>query len=173
MPLILNHAKQPQGGFSFPDHSGYTIRANSLSALIKTIAEYRAQNSLPPGDPYKEVESYCAIHHNWLISNMGTAPKANEDPIARWIDRQWREPIKIWADAEIAEARYATCEKCPHYVADHPLAQEPKRRLIILGAGHTAGMTGICKVHHWSCALACAAQQLDTHVAVDGCWSLK
>lgn len=170
MPLLFDHPREPPGGYHFLDPSSYNIRAKSLRELLFKIAEYRAKNGMPPGNPYKEIETYYSTECPWLISNVGTSPVANEDPIARWINRTWRTPPSKWAESIQAGTRYGTCLDCPHYVADHSFSPESNRRLLILGAGHLGGMAGICKVHHWPVALACAVEKMEVTAEVEGCW---
>lgn len=166
----MDHSRQPPGGYSFPDASGYTLRADSIPALLQAIADYRANNGLHPGDPAAELESHYARLYPWLISKVGAAPKTVEDTVLRWLNRQWRAPVSKWAEAMTAKKRYAVCQDCPYYEPAHPWSAESVRRLIILGAGRTAGMDGVCRVHHWSVALACAAESLPTTASVNECW---
>lgn len=169
--LITDHSRQPPGGHSFPDDSGHTLRADSIPALLQAIADYRAKNGLHPGQPYKELEAHYARLYPWLISRVGVAPTTPEDPCLRWLNRQWRQPVSKRVEAMTARRRYAQCQECPHYVAVHPWSAESRRRLLILGAGKTDGMDGVCKAHHWAVGLACAAESLPTPVAVPECWT--
>lgn len=168
--LITDHSRQPPGGHSFPDESGHTLRADNIPDLLQAIADYRAKNGLHPGDPAAELEALYARLYPWLISKVGTVTKAVEDPTLRWLNRQWRTPVAKWAEAMTAKKRYAVCQGCPYYAPAHPWSAESTRRLIILGAGKTAGMDGVCKVHHWAVALACAAERLHATATADGCW---
>ena len=169
--LITDHSRQPPGGHSFPDASGHVLRAPSIPDLLSAITDYRAKNGLHPGDPARELEAHYARLYPWLISKVGSTPAAKEDPCLRWLNRQWRAVVSKWAETTTARRRYAQCQTCPHYVAAHPWSAESVRRLIIVGAGRTGGMDGICKAHHWAVALACAAESLPTPATVPECWT--
>lgn len=169
MPLIYDHPRQPPGGPYFVDPSGHTIRNESLEGLIKEIARYRTINGLPAGNPEKEVEQFYAVKFPWLITNVGTTPVATEDPVARWLNRAWRSPIKDWAEAETVEARASTCEACKHYAPMHRFDSDSMRRLMVLGAGRLRPM-GACKAHLWACGLAILPYKQEAALHVDGCW---
>jgi hypothetical protein len=172
MPLIQDHPRVPPGGHRFPDSSGFTIRAKSIPELLGTIALYRTQNALPPGDPAREVEQFYAMEFPWLISNVGTTPMVAADPVNRWLLRQWRNPPKEkeFAESENTSTRMAICRNCEHYVPEHPFTKDDNRRLIILGAGKLKTM-GACRVHHWACGLAVLIEKPGAATPVENCWA--
>lgn len=168
--LLLDHARPIPGGPSFLDPSGYLVRAKSISELLAAIASYRKNNGLPAGNPAREVETRFAVDYPWLISNTGTTPEVIQDPVARWLNRAWKSPIKDWAESETVIARLNTCLACEHYAPDHPFDGDSKRRLIILGAGRLKE-AGACKVHHWACGLAILDRTPGVVTGVEGCWA--
>lgn len=141
-----------------------------MKELITAITNYRSQNGLAAGNPSSEVEAYYAIHHPWMISKVGSVPTVIEDPVARWLNRAWRSPIKDWAESEMVNARMATCLTCEHYAADHQFDGEATRRLIILGAGKLKE-SGACKVHHWACGLAVLERNPRAAIYAARCWA--
>lgn len=170
VPLIFDHPRSPIGGHSFLDPSGVLIRADKLLELPPKIASYRSINGLPAGNPEAEIEARYAVDSPWLISRVGTTRTIPEDPVARWLNRAWRTPIRDWAEAETVNARMATCETCEHYAPDHPFSKDASRRLLVMGAGKLRE-AGACKVHHWACGLAVLAQAPEVTTGVDGCWA--
>jgi len=169
MPLIFDHPRSPVGGHSFLDPSGVLIRADKLMELPAKIASYRSVNGLAAGNPEAEIEAKYAVDNPWLVSKVGTTPVVQEDPIARWLNRAWRMPIKDWAESETVNARLGTCVACEHYAPDHPFSAEATRRLLVMGAGKLR-TAGACKVHHWACGLAALAQAPESDLRVEGCW---
>jgi len=169
--LILDHPREPPEGHYYPDPSAYTVRAKSLRELLNAISSYRTQNALPAGNVTQEVEDFYRVQFPWLVSKVGVNPVVREDPIARWLNRIWRAPIKDWAESEKVEGRMATCLACPHYAPDHPFDRDSKRRLYILGGGRFSE-TGACKVHHWAVGLAMLDEKPEVSVAVEGCWAV-
>lgn len=170
MPLIVDHPRQPPGGHYFVDPSGVTIRSDTLNGLLDELSSYRARNGLTAGNAAKEVEQFYAVKFPWLITNVGTTPVVIEDPVARWIARAWRAPVKDWAEAEIVEARVRSCESCQHYAPLHPFDRDATRRLEILGAGRLRSM-GACKVQHWACGLAVLPHDVEPVTPVPECWA--
>lgn len=168
--LLLDHPRGIPGGPSFKDPSGYLIRAKTIPELLTTIASYRRNNGLPAGDPLREVERVFSVDYPWLISNVGQLAAAPVDPIARWLARAWKTPIKDWAESETVNARLNTCLTCEHYAPDHAFDSDSKRRLIILGAGRLKE-AGACKVHHWACGLSVLPHTQNVAVNVEGCWA--
>jgi hypothetical protein len=171
MPLIHDHPQQPPGGHTFNDPSGVTIRADLLADLLTKIASYRAANGLPAGNPAAEVEADYKARHPWLVTKVGVTPPTQEDPIARWLNRQWRAPVKErdFVESTVTSARLATCAQCPFYVP-HSLPPEPTRRMRILGYGRLTD-EGACGAHHWIVGLAALQANPDTDYAPEGCWS--
>lgn len=167
MPLLFEHPRQPPGGHHYPDPCGITIRADTLQALLDKIAIVRKNNSFAPGNPAKEVEAFYAKEHPWLVTKVGETPEALEDPIARWVNRMWKEAPKHFIDTIPVATRVNACLTCEHYHPDHPL---DRRRLAILGAGRLHDM-GACDVHHWACGLAVLLPKNDVAFRVDGCWA--
>lgn len=171
MSLVFDHPQKPPGGFDFKDPSGVTLRADSLKALLGKIATYRAINGQPPGNPTKEVENDYKLRHPWLVSKVGVVADVFEDPIARWINRLWKTPIreKDFAESMTTAARLKTCAGCEFYVHGHKLDAEPARRMKILGYGRLTDESA-CSVHHWIVGLAALQAKPATDYRPEGCW---
>lgn len=170
MPLVYDHSQLPPGGFMFTDPSGVTLRADSLRQLPITIAAYRAANGLPSGQPAAEVEADYKVRFPWLVSKVGVIPVVAEDPVAKWLNRQWRTPIKErdFAESTVTTARLTTCSACQYYTA-HKLAAESSRRMKILGYGRLTDESA-CSVHHWIVGLAALQARPETTHKPEGCW---
>lgn len=171
MPLIHDHAQQPPGGHDFIDPSGVRLHAERLSDLLTKIAAYRRANGLAAGDPAKEVEADYIVRYPWLVTKVGTTVAAKEDPIARWINRQWRLPVKErdFAESTVTAGRLARCAECEYYSPDHPYDAEARRRLTILGFGRVTDEAA-CSVHHWAVGLAALHQNPESPHRPEGCW---
>lgn len=169
--LIYDHASQPYGGHHFRDPSGLILRAKTLKALLVAIADYRRTNGMAPGSPEKEVETFYSTEFPHLVSKLDPASEVAEDPIARWLNRIWRNPPKEreFVESEVELARLRTCTTCQHYTTDHLLSVDARRRLIILGAGRVHN-EGACKVQHWACGLAALVATPEAK-PVEGCWA--
>ncbi len=146
------------------------MTAGSLRILLDSITSYRAQNGQPPGNPEAEVERYYKVKYPWLITNVGTTPVAIEDPVARWVNRAWKSPVRDWAESETVNARLSTCLGCEHYDPDRTFDAEATRRIVIMGAGQLR-TAGACKVHHWPIGLAILAREQPVSSRVEGCWA--
>ncbi len=170
MPLVFDHSVPPPEGHHFVDPSGLTITAGSLRILLGSIASYRAQNGQPPGNPEAEVERYYKTKYPWLITKVGTTPAVIEDPVARWINRAWKSPVKDWAETETVNARLATCLPCEYYDPDRQFGADATRRIVVMGAGRLR-TAGACRVHHWPIGLAILAQERPVASSVEGCWA--
>lgn len=151
-----------------------TIKADSLAKLLTAVATFRATNGLPVGQPAQEVEAYYAIHHPWLITKVGTAPVAHEDPVARWVNRQWRTPPKErdFAESETVRSRLETCATCEYYATAHKFDADTLRRLTVLGVGRITDFSA-CKAQHWAVGLAALIQTPETQVEVEQCWARR
>lgn len=176
MPLITDHPRVPPTGHYFVDSSETTYRAKSIPLLIKAVEKFRLNNSLPAGNPAKEVEDFYAIHFGWLISKEGEMPKdKEEDPMRTWLNRTWRTPPKAhdWAETLKAKERLQVCGRCRFNDASGILSQVNLRRLIILGAGRIAMAASCCKIHGWECGLAVWIERPIslTGEQVPGCWA--
>jgi hypothetical protein len=170
VPLIFDHPSQPPGGFTFKDPSGVTLKSDTLRALPAKVASYRAANGLPAGNPAAEIEADYKVRHPWLVSKVGVTPAILEDPVAKWLNRQWRTPTKErdFAESTVTTARLTTCAGCQYYTA-HKLDPEPSRRMRILGCGRLTDESA-CTVHHWIVGLAALQAKPETDYAPEGCW---
>lgn len=179
MPLLVNHPQKPPSGHHFQDPSGQILKAESIPALIKAVESYRANNTLPAGDPAAEIERFYAEKFPWLISKVSDGigahatlhPTTKSEPLRPWINRMWRNPPKHWQEAEVAKARLAICEKCPHYCDLGFLGPEYSRRLLILAAGRMAASALHCSAHAWACGLAVWLEDPEVLEDVAGCWA--
>lgn len=172
MPLVFDHAQTPPAGYSFPDPSGFTLKAESLRGLLTRVADYRRTNGFSPGNPASEIEAYYLIHHPWLVTKVGKNPAIIQDPVERWINRMWLNPPKEreFAESETIRSRLETCTTCPNYVESHPFSIETRRRLEVLGVGRISSMS-TCKVHHWAVGLAVFINTPEVTVVVEECWA--
>lgn len=171
MPLIHNHPQQPPGGYPFTDPSGVSFVSDSIKALLSQVTTYRAANGLPAGNPEKEVETAYRTQFPWLVSKVGSIPDAKEDPVERWINRQWKSPTREreFVGAEIERVRLEGCAACPYYSPSHVYSQETGRRLTILGAGRIVDRSA-CMVNHWAVGYAALMPKPEGQ-AVEGCWA--
>lgn len=171
MPLILDHAQQPPGGHSFKDASGVLLRDDTLPGLLSKLTRFRQLNGLPAGNPAAEVEADYKVRYPWLVSKVGETPVAKEDPVATWLNRAWRSPVK---EREFIESvplgeRLSTCAKCQFYESSWPYTAETRRRMTILGFGRVTD-EGVCAVHHWPVGLAALYPKPTTDYRPEGCW---
>jgi hypothetical protein len=172
VPLIHDHPQSPPGGYPFTDPSGVSFQKDNLRLLLSAIRDFRATNGLPPGNPEAEVEAAYKTLYPWLITRVGTTPIANEDPVARWVGRQWRLPPKEkdFAESETVRTRLETCTACPHYTPEHSYDAGTARRLTILSVARMQDFSA-CRAHAWSVGLASLIQKPETQVDAEGCWA--
>jgi hypothetical protein len=171
VPLVHNHPQQPPGGYPFTDPSGVPFTADSIKALLAKITSYRTANGLPAGNPEKEVEADYQVRYPWLVSKVGVIEDTKEDPVARWINRQWKSPTRErdFVESETERVRLETCAACPYYATAHVYSPETSRRLTILGVGRIHDRSA-CMVNHWAVGYAALMPNPEGQV-VEGCWA--
>lgn len=148
MPIIRDHPQQPPGGHNFQDPSGVLLREKDVDALIVAIADYRAQNALPAGDPEAELEASYKVRFPWLISKVGETASNAPSMIEAWLNRTWREAPRELLERRQAEAKHAKCQTCPHY--EPVIAPTPDKlyRLNLLARGQKLATDG-CHLNGW------------------------
>lgn len=171
MSLVYEHPSTPPGGFTFKDPSGVTLSADTLRALPGRISSYRTSNGLPAGNPVAEIEADYKVRHPWLVSKVGVTPAVLEDPIARWLNRQWRTPTKErdFAESTVTASRLLKCAGCEFYTPTYSPPGEVNRRMRILGYGRLTDESA-CSVHHWIVGLAALQAKPETDYRPEGCW---
>lgn len=170
MPLIFDHAAQPPGGYRFADPSGCEIRSAKLRDLLKSIAVYRQNNGLPPGNPEQEVEAVYRTEYPWLVSKVGLTVTAAPDPLDRWIADAWKRPPKLFDSEVVIDRRRGACAVCPHWEPEASLTTDQLRRATLLGASSYRDH-GRCRVHNWPCGLAVLIERPVVKESVPDCWA--
>ena len=160
------------------DQTGQTIRAKSIAALLKAIADYRSNNALPAGNPVVEVERFYRSKFPWLVADYRdgetvkpTDPLPDEDFRRPWINQLWRDPPKKWQETEKARARIEICNQCRFKLNASNLPLSYSRRLLILGAGRISEVGIACSVNAWDCGLAAWMESPVPRKEVVGCWA--
>lgn len=169
--LIFDGPEQPPAGFDFKDPSGVTLKEDRLRLLLDRIASYRVSNGLPAGNPAAEVEADYRVRYPYLVTKVGVTPAIPDDPVARWLNRQWKSPVreKDFAESTVTSARLTHCAGCQYYTP-HMFSPEGNRRMRILGYGRLTDESA-CAAHHWIVGLAALQQKPETVYAPEGCWS--
>ena len=109
------------------------LRAARDGANIAIAAKSAVPNPKLPGTIHTaaaEVEADYKVRYPWLVSKVGETPVAKEDPVATWLNRAWRSPVK---EREFIESvplgeRLSTCANCQFYESSWPYAAEARRR---------------------------------------------
>lgn len=171
MPLIYDHPQAPSEGHRFKDPSGVWFEAKTLRELLAKVAAFRASNGLPSGNPAAEIEADYRVRHPYLVTKVGVTPPQLEDPVSRWLNRQWRAPVreKDFAESTVTYARLTRCAGCQFY-SPHTLSPENRRRMTILGYGRLTDESA-CTVHHWIVGLAALQTKPEVTYRPEGCWS--
>lgn len=180
MPIATDHPRQPLGGHHFVEIDGQIIRAKTVPLLLAAVKQYRDNNARPAGNPAVELEQFYAAKFPWLVSpyNKGEStpapePPSNDDLIRDWVNRMWRNPPKVWVEAETARKRLAICAQCPNRTESGKSAEVNLRRLTILGAGRFDNNSLNCSSHRWSCGLAAWMENPEASNSLESCWANK
>lgn len=140
-----------------------------MKALLGTIALYRLNNNLPPGDPPAEVEGFYSQEFPWLVSKVGVTVSAAPSPVDRWLSRLWANPPKVFVETVEADRRRAHCAACPHC---HDIAPPASYKLAVLASGRSVG-NGICRITGGICGLLVWIDNPDMPNVPNICWGSK
>jgi hypothetical protein len=173
VPLIYDHAQTPPEGWRFYDPAGVWVSGDTLRELEINVAQFRANNGLPPGNPAGELEAKYAKECPWLVSKVGAVPIAREDPVERWVARLWRDPVREreFVENTVTAERLGVCADCPHLGSDYSPSQEVRRRAAILSAGRPINHHS-CSAHGWLVSLAALHPRPASPISVQTCWSV-
>lgn len=120
--MIINRHIRPPQGYVFTDSDGVTHTADSWPHLVRVIAQYRALNRKPPGDPAREITAVVCMQNPSLCQSGGTDPLERVDRegfymrvmgwVVRQIDRIRKKELRH-VNAIIARERANICRECP------------------------------------------------------------
>ena len=176
-------------GWTFPDTSGGTIRGKDLEDLVASVAEFRARNKLPEGDPFGEVTEWLCQNNGSLCRTVrvraavsaGTpapppGPGKFGDRVLEWAARFLEGP-RVVSKPNVIRARAEACRKCPfneEYASSCASCKRTIRRAIeaFVGGFPRDAMRGLggCRHFFWENRLACGSDIVIDSSAPDGCW---
>lgn len=118
------------GGYHYEENGKMVVEeAASYEDLIAQLAQYRAANGLPLGDPQYDIDKYICSKFPNMCGGRMPDPEEGVDPIelsyGKPVKRTPRERVMQWAanrmhsatiefvDKEVAENRAEICGSCP------------------------------------------------------------
>lgn len=153
--IDTKHMSQPEGGWSFiipdgPILSSDKVGEPGLESVKKQIADYRAANGYPAGDPEHDIAKSYALRCPWLILEVPEALKESNDAEA-WIHRMWRSFPQGMAEARVRDERFEQCLQCAHFepLDTTDISNEGLRRLMLMNPVKTRTEHGWCLLRGW------------------------
>lgn len=165
MGLVFNPNLYPPDGYRFRDADGTLFKGESWRDVRRQVAEYRARNNMPAGDPEAEINAQQCAQTPGLCHGDKPAPvrvagsgSNGNERVLNWLGsvlisrRQNGTPAVI--DNATARTRAAICAVCPRQKAlsaacDACLNTIRDSRKVILGGErpvheslHTCGVLG-------------------------------
>lgn len=139
---------------------GANFYDGSIDKVLNAVANFRAENSLPLGDPEHELaEQYMAIAP-WLVYEGPDHSLPEQQLIAEWIMRHWgRQTESHGIFTDIPKNRQEVCRTCPHFAHDPSLdgdryARTANGRAAVLAGDKDWHIHGVCRHHHWPVLIA-------------------
>lgn len=156
-----DHVRRPPGGHRFPEGKVW-LHAASVEELAQRIAQFRADNARPLGQPAREIAAYYQQKAPFLV--RARADREDEvDDLQRVAVRTMAiasSPPVLWpASAPQAEARLPVCAHCP-FQAQWPEGESTSYtfaadiRAAVLTQRRDYQEAGYCTHHQWPIALA-------------------
>lgn len=128
MGLVFNPNLYPPDGYRFRDADGTLFKGESWRDVRRQVAEYRARNGMPPGDPEAEINAQQCAQTPGLchgdkpapVRLQGSGSNGNER-VLNWlgsilISRRQNGTPAVVSAAE-AVRRAAICALCPRQKA--------------------------------------------------------
>lgn len=163
----------PDGGYIFIEGDGTRFRGDSWKNLISKVADYRARNNRPAGDPESEIFTQYCVRMPSHCKNMTAGPVKVIDGhhslslnqrvmqfISNLLEWKRKAPIPRVPDSVAAE-RAAVCASCPRH---KPLVQTCQTCMNTVAHGRKVILDGVAS-HHQG-LLACEALGEDLPLTV-------
>jgi hypothetical protein len=96
----------------------------TLDIVIQKVTDYRVANSLPIGDPSREIQDFNAAKTRKIVPTKISVTL--RERVVKWIESQLRIKPKYVDEAE-ADRRAAICAQCPHNLAKWTEGEKCKR----------------------------------------------
>lgn len=176
------------GGWHYEEGKMIIEDAISYEDLINRLAEYRAVNGLPLGDPQADIDNYICTTYPNMCGRQPAPQEEGVDPVelsyGQPVQKSSRERVMQWAvnrmqkagqiefvDAEEADRRAAICNACPKKIQwNEPIegcpgcavyVEEAEAKLVKLRANKSTAY--VLNLYGHSCAVA--GHDLET-----ACW---
>ena len=152
-----NAMRQPLGGHHIKIHD-QTFKADSYDQLVSVLTAYRISNSIPLGNPDKDVVEYYSKEAPWMVEDVEKDPRPTPvDDYITWrafVTHAWTNPPKKMLSPKEAEHRRDVCLKCEH---NHPISTSGANKVeidatrrktyILRRAGYSAPALGYCSLY--------------------------
>lgn len=190
MKTITSFGYPSDTHWTFPDPAAGVVRGTNLEDLVSNVADFRAANGIPAGDPGTEVIEYLCTHNPGLCKERrGPAPASGSpappasperkfgDRVADWVAERASQPQTPVAP-DVIRRRAAVCLGCPFNVPFKSGCSACQRRLTRainrLTAGYPKRATdglGACSHFVWSNALAVGSDIVMSKTVPANCWA--
>ena len=146
---------RPFGGHHLVAH-GIRFEGNTPVEVVKKVTDYRVHNSIPVGEPMKELLDYYAAKWPFMVdedydTKPEPPPNTTKEKWMGWVRQQWKFPRGKYIANKEAEARWKVCLTCPFNKPIETQSQEEReiaRKSFLMSRGVTMpARLGFCSLH--------------------------